>query len=76
MLAGGGPVRTGMERSILVVRPPIRYPHNEGAGSLRIDVLTQFSGRQTVTGLDGILVSDMRHGQHPLVAIRECTPLL
>lgn len=32
------------EGSILVVHPPIRYPDDEGTGSLRIDVLTQFPG--------------------------------
>lgn len=45
VVAGWGPgLHRHMERSILAVRPPIRYPDDEGAGSLRIDVLTQFPG--------------------------------
>lgn len=61
---------------ILVVRPPIRYPDDEGDGSLPIDVLTQFPGRQAVISLVGILVSDSRHCQHPLGATRDANPAL
>lgn len=59
-----------------MVRPPIRYPDDEGDGSLRIDVLTQFPGLQFVTSLVDILVSDSRQRTHPLVATRDINPAL